>query len=148
MTVLDLIEDLRAGLAAASKKFKFPAQYTEALQNVKVFSHCLPMSDVLDTKLYPLILLELQGVSHSAQSAVATILFTIGTYKENGGGVVDNLILAQEVQNFLLVNKLIGGAAMNPAFDFFTVESSSDEFFFSQLLCEYRITKLRNDYLD
>ena len=148
MTALDLVADLRAGLEKAAKHFKFPAQYAEP-QGVKVFAHSMPLGDILDEKLYPLILIELQGINHSANSAVATILFTVGTYKENGvGGMEDNLLLAQEVTNFLLKNKLIGAASLLPDFDFWVAESTTDEFFFSQILAQYRIMKLSNNYLE
>ena len=147
MTALDLIADLKNGLQQAAAHFKFPAQYAEP-QGVKVFAHSMPLGDILDEKLYPLILLELQGINHSAESAVATILITVGTYKENGGGVEDNLILAEDVQEYLTTHKLINAASLLPDLDFWVAESTTDEFFFSQILAQYRIMKLSNNYLD
>ena len=146
MTLLDLIRKIKSGLEEALKIYKFPAQYSQA-QTPNVFALTLPNGNVLEKKLYPLVMVEVTGATHNAQMQIATLLLTLGTYKENGGGAVDNLILAEAVKNWLTTHKLIGAASMLPDFEFMMVESDSDEFVFSQILVNYKILKMEENYL-
>ena len=146
MTLLDLIKKIKTGLEDALKTYKFPAQYSQA-QTPNVFALSLPTGNVLEKKLYPLVMIEATGATHNAQIQIATLLLTLGTYKENGGGAVDNLIMAEAVQNWLTTHKLLGAASMLPDFEFMAVESDSDEFIFSQLLVNYKILKMEENYL-
>ena len=151
MTALDLIFELREKLAEAMSKFKLPAQQAPP-QQVKVYALKLPSEDVLEVSLYPCICIELVNITDNAPVEIseAQLLLTVGNYATNNSstGVQDNLNILEAVRQFLLRNKLIGAASLQYPLESFVVESTADDFCFSQILCQYKIFSVTNNYLE
>lgn len=139
MTALDLIKNLREELSNALADLKMAAQY-QPRKKIGVYALTLPTDDVLDSAIYPLILIELAGTHRTQENTIAEVLITLGTYKEeSGGGVEDNVIMAQAVQAHLAKTRFIGAAVIQPEMHWQMVETDGADFTFSQILAEYKI---------
>ena len=148
MTPYDLICDLRCGLAEHLKSYKLPPQNGQP-RPIKVMALKMP-ANPLDEKLYPLVFIELNGVQDNADKSIAQVLISVGTYSTDEliNGQVDLLNIMQEVRMYLLTHQLIGAASINYPLSSIVVESDSAEFFFAQIVAEYRIGAPTKTYLD
>lgn len=151
MTPLDLIFELEKKLAAELSKFQLPAQNSPP-QQVKVYALKLPNENVLNPSLYPCVVLELVGTTDDApnEPSTAQLLLTVGNYATYNSinGAQDNLNILEAARQFLLTHQLIGGASLQYPLESLVVESTAEDFFFSQILATYKIFSIENNYLE
>ena len=149
MTTLDLILALRELLQGELMKLELPVQGGD-FRHVKCHALKLPSDDVLEESLYPLVFIEYLGGEDNAEISTTTLLFTIGNFATANqfDGVWDNLLIIEAVRESLLKNKLIGAASLQYPLQITSVESTADNFIFSEIVATYKIFSAEEDYLD